>query len=107
AGPRGAQRVPERGVGLGGTGVEQVLALEVEPLAGREALREGERCRPAAERVAELDQLGPKGRIGPGLVPSGLELVERRDQRLGHEPSSVLPVGQLHRAASTYARTRA
>src|SRR5436190_4947424 len=109
--------------------MEQVLALEVEPLAGREPLREGERRRAARVGPAELGQLVSEGWIVERLAPAGLEGVERRDQRLRDEAPAVLAEGQLHdvplpapakpalpllrgsveptpRAASTYARTR-
>ena len=104
--PDGEQGLAERVVELVRAGVEQVLALEVEPLAGREPLREGERRGAAGVGPAELGQLVSEGRIVECLAPAGFEGVERRDQRLGDEAATVLAVSQLHRAASTYARTR-
>src|SRR2546430_11697491 len=47
-------------------------------------------------RPADLAQLGAEAFARPGLVPARLELVERRDQRLGNEAPAVLAIGQLH-----------
>src|SRR5205085_7429694 len=93
--PEREQRLAESVVELVRAGVKQVLALQVEPLARGEALGERERRRPAGVRAAELVQLGAEGFVRPGLVPARLELVERRDQRLGDEAAAVLAVGQL------------
>jgi hypothetical protein len=105
--PHREQRLAERVVELVGAGVQQVLPLEVEPLPWREALRERERCRSPGIGAAELLQLLVIARIVARLAPARLKLVQCRDQRLGHEAAAVLTVGQLHLAASTYARTRA
>ena len=123
------QRLAERVVELVCASVEQVLALEVEPLARREALRERERRRPARVRPSEPVELLVEGRVLLRLAPAGLELVERRNQRLRDESAAVLAIRQLHRVplpapakpalplsrgsveptprtSSTYARTR-
>jgi hypothetical protein len=98
-------RLAERVVQLVRARVEQVLALEVEPLAGREALRERQRSRAAAVLAPEPVELGCERVVGLRLAPACLELVERRDQRLGHVTPAVLAV--THLAAATNARTRA
>ena len=89
-----------------GAGVQQVFALQVEALVRREPLGAHQRRRPAAERPAELVELESEGGVVLRLVPRLLELVQRGDQRLGHEAAAVGAVGQ-HRAASTKARTLA
>ena len=81
--PAREHRLPERVVQLVRAGVEEVLALQVEPLAGREALGERERRRPAGVLAAELVELAAERRVGLRLAPAGLELVECREQRLG------------------------
>ena len=98
--PQREQGLAERVVQLVRAGVEQVLALEVEPLARGEALGQRQRRRPPRIAAAELVQLVLERRVLAGRAPAGLELVERRDQGLGHEAPAVLAVGQ-HRAAST------
>ena len=90
----------ERVVQLVGPGVEEVLALQVEPLAGRESLGERERRRAARIGGQQPVQLAGERVVRLGLAPAGLELVERRDERLGDETPAVLPVGQ-HRAVAT------
>ena len=75
--------------------MEQVLTLQVEALAGGEPLGERERCRPAAERTAELVELGLELRIRPGLAPTRLELVQRRNQRLRDEAAAIFAIGPL------------
>ena len=102
--PPGEHRLAERVVQLVRAGVEQVLALEVEALAGREAVGERERRRAARVRREQVVQLRVEGVVGERGAPAGLELVERGDQRLGHVAPAVVAVVQ-HRAASTNART--
>src|SRR5207247_2649027 len=101
------QRLAERVVELVCSRMEQVLALQVEALVGREPLGERDRRGTAPVRAAELVELRPEPGVWPRLPPARLELVQCGDQRLRHEAASVLAVGQLHRAAFTYARTRA
>jgi hypothetical protein len=98
--PQRQQRLAERVVQLVRARVQQVLALQVEPLARREALGERERRRAAGIAAAELVQLLGERRVVTGRTPTGRELVERRDQRLRDEAPAVLAVGQ-HLAAST------
>src|SRR5205823_3884745 len=69
----------------------------VEALARREALRERERRRPARVRPSEPVELLVEGRVLLRLAPAGLELVERRNQRLRDESAAVLAIRQLHR----------
>jgi hypothetical protein len=90
--PPGEHRLAERVVELVRSGVEEVLALEVEPHPRSEPLRPRERCRPAGEGSAELVQLGGEARVCLRRPPAGLELVERRDERLGDIPAAVRPV---------------
>src|SRR5205823_1359519 len=77
--------------------------------ARREAIDRRERRRAARIRAAELVHLGQVCRILLRLAPPGLELVERRDQRLGNVTSAVGAVEARRghaRAAATNARTR-
>ena len=90
-------------------GMEQVLALQVDALAGGEALGKRERRGPAAVAAPKSVQLVPIRRIGERFAPAALQLVERRNQRLGHVAPAVVAVGEsgrAHRAAATKARTR-
>ena len=56
---------------------------------GAHAQRVAERGRAAGEAGEQAGQLLGEGRVAPGLLPGGRELVERRDQRLGDEASAV------------------
>ena len=89
----------ERVVELVRAGVEEILALEVDALARREALRERERCRPARVRRQQMVELGAERIVGERLAPAALQLVERRDQRLGDVPPAVV-AEVAHRCAS-------
>ena len=83
-------------------GVEQILALQVQLLARREALRERQRRRPSGVRAAELADLRPERLVRLRLFPRRLELVERRDQRLGDVAAAPVAEAARHpRAAST------
>jgi hypothetical protein len=104
--PSGEHGLAERVVQLVRAGVKEVLSLQVQALLRSEALRSGQRCRPAAEGAPQLVELGLEPRVGLRLVPGLLQLVEGRDQRLGDEAAAVGAVGQ-HRAAFTKARTLA
>ena len=97
--PLREHRLAERVVELVRAGVEEVLALEVDPLAGREALGERERRRPARVRRQQVVELGAEGVVGERLAPAALELVERRDQRLGDVAAAVVAEA-LTRASS-------
>jgi hypothetical protein len=85
------QRLPERVVDLVGAGVIQVFPLEHDPRADGLAEAGGlaERRRPAHELRQQLFELGPEGRILPGGVVQSRQVVERRDQGLGHVAPSV------------------
>ena len=100
--------LPESVVQLVRSGVEKVLALQIQTLSGGESLRPGQCCRPAGERSAELVQLYAERRVGLGVVPAGLELVERGNERLRDVTpavGSIEPCDGAHRAASTKALT--
>ena len=73
-------------------GVEQVLALEVDGVADRlgEALGVVERRRAPGEVAQQRAQLLEEARVLAGGDPGGLQLGERRHQRLGHV---LAPVG--------------
>src|SRR5439155_19845259 len=102
------QGLAERVVELVRSRVQEILPLEVEALPGREALRSGERRRPAAVLAPQSIELSLERAVLPGRAPARLELVERRDQGLGHEATAVGAVEpSRHRAAATNSRTRA
>src|SRR5206468_6941701 len=85
------QALAERVVDLVGAGVEQVLALE-EHAAARslaEAMGLDERARASRELAQRPVQLGLERRVRAGAGVFLGELVERVDQRLGHEPATV------------------
>src|SRR5204862_5324488 len=86
---------------------QEVLTLQVQPLRRREPLGARQRRRSAGKRAAELVELRRERRVRLRLAPAGLELVECRDQRLGHVAPAVgaVEAGRRHRAASTKART--
>src|SRR5438128_5714059 len=105
----GEHDLAERVVQLVRARVQQVLALQVDALAGCEALAQRERRRPAGVRGEQPVQLGVERVVCEGLTPAALELVERRDQRLGDVAAAVRAErARAHcRASSMYARTRA
>ncbi len=105
--PPREHHLAERVVELVRAGVEEVFALEVDPLAGGEALRERERRRTARVRREEGVEFGAEALVLARGAPAGVELVERRDQRLGDIAPAVFAEVTHARAASTYARTRA
>ncbi len=104
--PHRQQALPERVVDLVGAGVAQILPLEPDlGPAGvcREPLGEKEGEGTADEGGEELIKLGLEGRIGPGLVVSRLELIERGRERFGDvaatEPAKpAVGVGNLRDA---------
>ena len=86
--------------------VVEVLALEVEPPAGREARRRRDRGGAARVGAAEVLDLLAVGGVGLSAArPGRVELVERRDQRLRDVPAALGAVGLERlghaRAAST------
>ena len=103
--PPREHRLAERVVELVRAGVEEVLPLEVDPLAGREALRERERRRPAGVRREQRVELRAEAVVLLRGAPAGVELVERGDQRLRDVAPAVLAEVAHARAASTNART--
>jgi hypothetical protein len=89
-------------VQLVGAGVEEVLALQVEALGGREAGCARQRGRPAGVVASELVELLAEAAVGERRLPGGGQLVQRRDQRLRHVAPAVGAVGDhADLAAST------
>ena len=86
----------ERVVQLVRAGVEEVLALEVEPLLRGEPLGAGQRSRAAGVVASELVQLGGVALVGERLLPGRRQLVERGDQRLRDVAAAVGAVGTSH-----------
>src|SRR5207302_10080093 len=87
--------------------VAQVLALEMDVSAAEmlaQARSRVQRSRAAYERVAVARQLELELRVGLGLVPDVLELLERAHQRLGHvlaaEGAEPSPHGVAHEDCS-------
>ena len=104
----GQHHLAQRVVDLVRPGVVEILALEIEPLAGCKARRERDRRRPPRVGAAEVLHLGEVGRVGEGVGPGCRQLVECRDQSLGDVAAAVRAVGfecRHVRAASTYRRT--
>ena len=99
--PPREHRLAERVVQLVRARVQEVLALQVDPLAGREALGERQRRR-AGRRTSrpQLVELGAERGVLRRCAPARLELVERRDQRLGDVAAAVRAVPAGHRAAA-------
>ena len=85
----GQQRLTQDLVALVGPAVDEVLALEEDagPALQRQGPQLGDRGGPAQEAAHEVVELGGEGRVGPGLDEGVLQLVEGRDEQLGH----VLP----------------
>ena len=116
------QRLADRVVELVRAGVAEVFALEVDVGAAEVLAQPGggvEGCRPADEGAPVAGQLELELRVGLGLVPHVLELLERAHQRLGDilaaegSKPAVDGVGQRHprhqarASASRTARTNA
>src|SRR5262249_49975569 len=87
------QRLPERVVQLVRAGVEEVLALEVDARRKPERLRQAvgaeQRGRPPRVGDEQIRELLAVGGVRARGRPGALQLVERGDQRLGHEPAAV------------------
>ena len=99
---RREQDLAERVVDLVCASVIQILALEDDPAAiGCEAFGLVQRGRSPDVVPSEPVELLAKRRIRVGLGPPALELVQRRDERLGDVAAAVVAVGLGHRAAST------
>jgi hypothetical protein len=119
----GDERLAEGVVQLVRAGVAEVLALEVQPRAAEvlaEPLRGVQRGGAADEGVAVGPQFALEGGVVADLAPGRLQLVERRDQRLGDKAAAVAaepallaphhghaPVSSLSLAAGSPARIRA
>ena len=101
--PPREHRLAERVVQLVRAGVEEVLALEVDALPGCEALGERERRGAARVRRQQVVELGAEGVVGERLAPAALQLVERRDQRLGDVAAAVV-AEVAHARASSHER---
>ena len=96
--PAGEQCLTQCVVDLVGTGVVQVFPLEHYPRANglAEAGRLGKRRRAAHKLGQQVLQLGPESRVLPCRLVESCQVVEGRDQGLGHIPSTVgtKPAGQ-------------
>jgi hypothetical protein len=99
--PAGEQNLAQNVVHLVGAGVVELVALEVDLGAAGEArgrrglaqvlgqpLGEVERARPADIMREVALNLGPEGRVGPGLRVGLLELQDERHQGLGDEAAA-------------------
>src|SRR5690606_31337112 len=89
--PLGQQRLAQHVVDLVGAGVGEVLALEQHARAAgllAEARHVGERGRPPRVRAQQVVELGQERRVLLGLGVGASDLVERGDERLGHEPAA-------------------
>ena len=88
--PLGQQRLAEHVADLVGAGVVEVLALEQDPGADllAEPLGVVERARHAGVLAQDAVELRDELRVGHRLLPGDGQLVERGDQRLGHEPAA-------------------
>ena len=79
--PLGQQRLAEHVADLVGAGVVEVLALEQDPGAADvlgEPVGVVEQARHAGVLAQDRVELGAERRVGHGLAPGGVELVERR-----------------------------
>src|SRR5207247_905203 len=88
--PLRQERLPDRAIDLVRAGVREVLALEEharEADLACEPRRIGERCRPAHPVMQDARELILERTVLARLEPGGLELADRRHERLGQ----VLP----------------
>ena len=92
--PARQQGLAEHVVDLVRAGVRQVLPFDEQPHA--ETLREPvafrHRRRPARVAPEQPGELGPELLGGPRRAELALELLQRRDERLGNEPSTEVAV---------------
>ena len=99
----GEQRLPERVVDLVRAGVGEVLALQPD-LAARRAPRAAPRGRAASggrrSRAAARRARATNAGSARAAEPLALELVQRRDQRLGHVAAAVGAEAPLERRAA-------
>ena len=89
--------------------MEEVLAFQVQAPSGRKSLRARERRRPPRVRAPQPIELGAIALVGERRPPARLELVEGGNEGLRDVAASVgaVETRRRHRAAATYARTRA
>lgn len=104
----GQQRLTEHVVDLVRAGVVQILALEEDARTTGvlgEPRHLGDRGRAAGVRAEQMRQLGPELRIGDRLLVRRGQLIDRGDERLGHETPAELTeegavlVAQAHHAS--------
>jgi hypothetical protein len=81
--------------------VEEILALEVQPLLRSEPVGAGQRRRAPRVVARKLVELGGVALVRECVLPGGRQLVERGDQGLGHVAAAVGAVGRHAFAAST------
>src|SRR6185295_9147966 len=86
----GEQYLAQRVVDLVRARVVQVLALEVDPVAGRlrQSRRERHRGRAADEVPQQRIELTAEAGVVPEARPGRGEFVQRRDQDLGYVPAA-------------------
>jgi hypothetical protein len=106
--PLGQQRLTQHVAHLVGAGVVEVLPLEQDLGAHRVGQPGGpvEQRRHPGVVDQQVPELRPEPAVGLGRPVGGVQLVERPDQRLRHEPAAVPPevpgqVGQHRRGHRT------
>ena len=90
--PPGEKRLPQGVVDLVGAGVVEVFALQVHVDAAQlspEPLGPGQSARAAGVLPQQAIEVGPKGIVLPGRLESGGELIQGRDEGLGHVSTAV------------------
>ena len=91
--PDGEQRLPERVVDLVRAGMREIFALQEDPRAAgrrREPRRFVDRRRPPDVVLEQPVELAMELRILPRRKIRALELLDRLDQRFGHEAAAEL-----------------
>ena len=91
---RASRALGERVVDLVRAGVAEILAFEVDRGAAEvpgETGRVRDRRRPAAVVFQQIGQLAPEGAVAAGVLPGLRKFLQRRHQRLRHEPPAVRP----------------